>query len=79
MNSKTSIPTTPWYDDAFFELATLWWRHRFSIVLTLGLLVLLPFLLLDNVNTGHYVAIGCFGLLCVRELVRFVRLAIRRS
>jgi hypothetical protein len=79
MNSRTSIPTTPWYDDALFELASLWWRHRLSIVLTLGLLVLLPFLLSSNINTAHYVAVGCFSLLCVRELVRFIRLGIRWS
>lgn len=79
MNSRTSIPTTPWYDDALFQLASLWWRHRLSIVLALGGLVVFPFLLLDRVNTGHYIAVVCFILLCVRELVRFVRLAIRRA
>ncbi|MBC3784447.1 hypothetical protein [Spirosoma utsteinense] len=79
MNSRSSIPMTPWYDDAFFQLASIWWRHRLSILLVAGILVVLPFMMWEQVNTFHYVAAVGFGLLCIREMIRFIRLSIHRS
>ncbi|WP_080237321.1 hypothetical protein [Spirosoma rigui] len=79
MTPEPSVPALPWYDTVIAWFAVLWWRHRASILLAVGILLLaLPFTPWTVIGTGYFLVLTVFGLLCIRELVRLIGLRASR-
>ena len=75
MTPEPSIPAIPWYDNVVSWFAMAWWRHRATILFALGtLLAIVPLLPWDLVGTIYFLAVAGFGLICVREVLRLIRL-----
>jgi hypothetical protein len=75
MTPESSVPATPWFDTVILWFAMKWWRYRIAILLSGGVvLAAVPSLPWNLAGTGYYVLVAAFGLVCVREVVRFIRL-----
>lgn len=75
MTPEPSVPQIPRCDTVISRFAVLWWRHRAAILLMMGiLLVVLPFISWNFVGTGYYLVATAFGLVCIREAIRLIRL-----